>query len=430
MTLSGHRLRHRRRELLAAGCVLVCAAFAGLGGCAGDRTASDGQMFINTNTAPLPALDGEPVSEGDARAIGDLTRQMSRAIYQRDSIGFLALCTDADPMTAAERRYFARDFIDTPVHFIATTAFEPRRRRVPGVDGVVVDAAVQWLWEYRDTVPGTTTPSKPVSRRHVDYARFIKTSDGWKYDGPIWDKTVKDGIEVWAMPRLHTAATNAADAFRDVRASVEATMNVHHKRNQVIKLFHTSDQLKFSIALSYNDDIDGWNEPNESIRLVSTPDQSRDDFRGLIAHEYGHVCTFALGPTANDMPWWTLEGVAEMCAEPFTRDGVNNLRELRSMADKGTLVPLKDLADFGKVTPQNFGHVYTHGHAIVTWIRRTKGSAVLDRWLRAMSNGTSYEKACIDLLGMTPAAIEQQWRLSLGASPVAAPNPKPSDVVY
>lgn len=369
-----------------------------LGGCA-----DQGGIFVNTNPRvhPLPPLTGDPLETSDVVQIADLTGRMRTSIFQRDVIAFLGCCTPTDSATRTEHRYFANDFLSKPVSRIDIRVIDLVAR-----SGRVAEGTLSWRWAYK-------VDGKEVSREHFGYARFINTSDGWLYDGPLWERLVERDAQVWYLRGYEPAARAAMSAFRTVKSSVEATLRAHPTGPHIIKLYRSPQELKFSISLSYNDDIDGWNEPGESIRLVTAKDKPESEFRSLIAHEYGHVCTFALGPTANDMPWWTLEGMAELAAEPFTKDGIEHVRSLREESAKGTLVPLADLASMDTIRPENFGKVYSQGRGVVRHVLTTYGPAKLDAWLRAMANGMSYSTACSSILGVTATELERRWRDSM-----------------
>lgn len=350
----------------------------------------------------LPPLSGKRLAIEDEQQIRLLTQRMQSALAGHSFPEYLACLAPTDAATRTEQIYFANDLSVKPTRSV--TLIVDSLVAGPGDD--IAHGTMRWMWRY--------DPREAAPRREFEgYARFRRTDAGWLYDGPLWERLIDHDAQVWYLRGYELAAKAAMSAFRTVRSSVEATLRAHPTGPHIIKLYRSPQELKFSIALSYNDDIDGWNEPGESIRLVTAKDKPESEFRGLIAHEYGHVCTFDLGPTANDMPWWTLEGMAELAAEPFTRDGIQHVRALREESAKGSLVPLADLANMDSIRPENFDKVYSQGRGVVRHVLTTYGPSKLDAWLRAMANGKSYSTACMSVLGISDTELERRWRKSL-----------------
>jgi len=327
---------------------------------------------------------------------------MQLAIGDHSFSDYLACLAPADAATRTEQIYFANDLSIKPARSVSLIV----ESLVAGPREDIALGTMRWMWRYE-------AGEKAARREFEGYARFRRTEAGWLYEGPLWERLIEKDAQVWYMAGYEPAAKAAMSAFRKVKASVEATLRAAPAEPHIIKLYRSPQELKFAIALSYNEDIDGWNEPGESIRLVTAKDKPESDFRALIAHEYGHVCTFALGPAANDMPWWTLEGIAELAAEPFAKDGIEHMRGLREDSRKGTLVPLADLANMDTIRPENFGKVYTQGRGVVRHVLTTYGPTKLDAWLRAMANGQAYPAACVSVLGVSDAQLESAWRESL-----------------
>jgi hypothetical protein len=173
--------------------------------------------------------------------------------------------------------------------------------------------------------------------------------------------------------------------------------------------------LQQSLYLSYTDPLDGWNEPGESIKLLAHEGTGKDALRALLAHEYGHVATFELGPRATDMPWWVLEGVADLSAQQYSDDWEAVDATVRRWAAKDALVGWERLADFHGEAPQHATHVYVQGHHMLGYISERFGRERRNAWMRAMANGATLDDATRNVLGLAFADLDTQWRQSLAA---------------
>jgi hypothetical protein len=217
---------------------------------------------------------------------------------------------------------------------------------------------------------------------------------------------------------LETAGEDALKGFALVREHVETGFNLRDKelpkRTQKIKLYGSVKHLQLSICLSYENGLGGWNEPNEPIKLLVGRNRS-SGLRNVIAHEYGHVATFELGPTSNTMPWWILEGVADLSAEKYSGKGGQFIER---QARAGKLAPWEELADFETVKPQYQMYVYQQGHHMLGYISDRWGKDKRVQWLTLMSNGKKLDEATREALNLSFAELDQQWRASL-------PQPEP-----
>jgi hypothetical protein len=138
------------------------------------------------------------------------------------------------------------------------------------------------------------------------------------------------------------------------------------------------------------------------------------------------VATFEFGPEATNMPWWVLEGVAELSAEKFVamnqgkadrpeEYGSGARTTVERWARRGKLAAWADLSDFRSVKKDLMGHVYQQGHHMVGYISERFGRDRRNRWLRAMGEGHSIDQASREALGMGFDELDRDWRATLPA---------------
>lgn len=354
---------------------------------------------------PPDAADGAIVPEADPAVMAEVNvtmRAMEAAMVAADTKAFLDLVIQTDSEFLHEQTYFAKDLAKKKPETVALTLEQP----VVG-DGAV-EGKLTWAW----TMAAEGSKPRKVSFR----AKFVQVSDQWRYAGETWERHEAPGVIVYHDPGLGELAERTVTAFTAVRAKVEEGFELTDaalpKRTQKIKMYGSMRHLQQSICLSYTDGLGGWNEPNESIKLLANKSTTVDALKSLLAHEYGHVATFELGPKSNEMPWWVLEGVAELSAEVVANGGSPDRTVLR-WAKTDKLVDFPLLADFDNCKPEHMGHVYTQGHGMMNYISQRWGRSGRNAWMRAMSSGRSIDDASRQVFQMDFAQLDREWRESL-----------------
>jgi hypothetical protein len=348
------------------------------------------------------AFVGDPVPSAlDARLAS-----METAVLDGDAAAYLANIDAADPEFMHEQKNWAADLKPhTPEDFdLAITEAV--------VSGDSADAELTMSW----TMPG----GRP---RSVEYpVRFVRAPGeaGWLYCGERWETVEGDGVLALCAGGLGPAGQKVVEAFPAVRAHVQEGFELTVDRVQKVKLYASMAHLQASIYLSYTDGLGGWNEPGESIKIVASRDPG--SFNLLLAHEFGHVCTFEMGPDAAGMPWWALEGVAELAAERFSGGRDRTDRYIRGLAEAGELGTWSEMADFRNTPQRQYHLVYPQGHHMVGYISDRFGRAARNQWLREMAQGRSVDEASVAALGLSFADLDAQWRRGLSADQ-AAPTP-------
>jgi hypothetical protein len=354
----------------------------------------------------------------------DVIAKMQAAIAAGDSKAYLATIDRAEHEWWHEQQAWANDIASKP---------PSRSTIVPGQDWTLtsfddcpaVEVSLTWRWtpqaddRVKPDAPtnlATASPLPASQERDVTFrARFVQRDGGLFYAGEAWQTVQGEHVIVACDPGLESAARAAADAFARIRGDVLAELDVQHadiaSRTQRIKLYGSMRHLQHSIYPSYVFPLSGWNEPDESIKVVARPDATQQSFIALLAHEYGHVASFALGPRANAMPWWTLEGIAEVMVDQHDASLAERSRkQVTAWAREQSLAAFADLADFERVPLAQHGRVYRQGHDMLRYITTRFGVAARNRWLRAMAQGDSIDAASTRELTQDWPAIEAAWR--------------------
>ncbi|MDX2131625.1 MAG: hypothetical protein SFY69_06210 [Planctomycetota bacterium] len=384
-----------------------------------------GSLLVALPGAPACAA-GLPVPH-EARAdpavkagVEATMRGIEAAALAGDAPAYLAFIDKADSEFVYEQTYFANDMAKKKPTAVQLTVGEL------AVEGPNATGPLTWTWTMAEGKPRTVTFA----------ARFVSQDGRWLYAGETWETHEAPGVVVYHDPGLDELAERTVEAFVAVRADVEKLFGHHEgdlpghdlpRHTQKIKLYGSMRHLQHSICLSYTNGLAGWNEPNESIKLLASRRSSVPDLKALLAHEYGHVATFVMGPASNKMPWWALEGVAEY-AMTTVLDGRTPERAVERWARRGQLAPWDAITDFETVEGRYQGHVYTQGHHMVQFITTRSGDGARNAWFRAMSGGKSLDEATREALGVSFEALDKEWRDSLPAPEKpedAAPDEQP-----
>lgn len=342
------------------------------------------------------------------RAIDLTLRAMEHAVLAGDRDGYLRHVCPRDGVFMAEQKHWADD-LKTHAPEAFTLAIDPETFRLS--DGSAV-ANLTMSWQM------------PVARpRSVSYDVIFTDHDGvWRYAGERWNILKGEGVEVRFADGFEETARRAAEVFPEVRAHVEEGFEITIDRVQQVKLYPTMPHLQASIYLSYTDPLSGWNEPGESVKILLGRRASTGALKVLLAHEFGHVCTFEMGDKAAKMPWWVAEGVAELAAEAFGTGGGLD-RSVRRWAQTGRLADFADMTDF-RTTPSSLHmHVYRQGHHMMAYISDRFGRTNRNNWVRALTQGRTLDEASREVLNVSFDDLDAQWRASL----VEAPSPQGAD---
>jgi hypothetical protein len=261
---------------------------------------------------------------------------------------------------------------------------------------------MKWTMQGKD--------DKPAKPRELTFkARFLNEAGVWVYAGEAWLRHQGEGVVVFHEPGLEELAIGIAEVFPSIRKHVQSLFDLTVPRDQEVKLYTSMKHLQAGICLSYVDGLGGWNEPGESIRQLAHRGQKGEGSRVVLAHEFGHVCTFELGGKSTDIPWWVIEGVAEFSAQEYAKSAERNARSMRKMSKDGRLADWKDLAVFGEVTGANYGKVYSQGHSMVNFITTKFGQTKRTAWLAQMAKGKSLAEATQEIFAQSFEQLDKEW---------------------
>lgn len=330
---------------------------------------------------------------------------MSAAAIAGDAEAYLEHIATDEPEFLVEQRAWAKD-----IRRIAPTELRYELRSEPKLDEEGdATAVLRVTWD---------TPNWPRAARTIEYpARFVQQDGAWRYGGRDWSELDAEGLRVLHADGLRPQAEAAVAFWPEVKAHVEAGFETELDHPQVVKMYTSMEELQFTIFPAYAEPLGGWNEPGESIKLIAG-DFGPGYLKTVLAHEYGHALTFAMGgpdipaaiERAHAMPWWLLEGTAELASMRFSGGWGATSRRVIAWHREGRLIAWDRITNFYETDPADYGYVYSMGKHMVGYLSDRFGRTQRNEWLRAMMQGQTLDEASMSVLGVPFERLDADWR--------------------
>ena len=354
------------------------------------------------------AAPAQPAEAPLAEQLSLTLDSMSAAAIAGDAEAYLEHVATDEPEFLVEQRAWAKD-IERIAPDLLT--YEITSEPTIGDDGEAT-AMVRVTWN---------TPNWQGDDRELNIrVRFVEEDGVWKFGGRDWLERDAEGLRVLHANGAGFLAREAAKFWPEVKAHVEEGFETTLDHPQVVKLYPSMRELQFSIFPAYAEPLGGWNEPGESIKMLGRQ-TSPEGFKTVLAHEYGHALTFAMGgpdieiaiERAHAMPWWLLEGTAELASSEYNRGIERARRAVAQWHKNGELPEWDEIANFYETDPRKYRYVYTQGMHFAAYIAETYGRSELNRMLRTMMQGATLDAASREVFGLSFDELDRDWEASI-----------------
>ncbi len=355
--------------------------------------------------SPLPSTSIESIR------VHQVIDAMEAAILKADIGAYMALVDPTDPFFATEQRAWITDLQTHPVDDVEIIIAWNQSISLES-EGLAI-APIEISWH----VPGEELD------RHFAYEALFKpigSPDGqWVFAGRAWEieDTQTPGVRVYADAVHEDLAYLASDRIEHIRDTIAENMGFDYSHTEpkevVVKVYPDMSSLQASIYLSYTDPLSGWNEPDESIKILGKENFAPDRLDSLLAHEIGHAISFEFGEELINAPWWALEGIAEVAADLFRDSWESKNKRIVHMAKNDNLREWKLLADFRGEANNHARHVYIQGWSMINYIDRIHSIDKRNAWFAQLAIGKTLDEASQTELGISFDQLDQNWHQSL-----------------
>ncbi len=353
-------------------------------------------LILSLMLIPLPSVRARGDTEA---AINDLLNNMETAVRAGDRETYLSYVDQSDPVFALEHQRWADDWTD--LHPVEKFDLKIENLDI-GEDEATGDLTM--MWSLKDN---------PQNQRAEFRAQFRLGPDStWLYAGEWWATvTTYDHFIVRAAAGLDEVAEQIGEMLPGVYALTTDSLEYEPDHVIEIKLYNQPEALVANTLLSLPI-ISGWNEPGESLKLVTGASIDRKRIRFVLAHELTHQLTFDMaGDSHGAFPWWTEEGLAQYVASQLWSEAEQDdyLRQTQSAAEVSDLADWAEITDFNTTPLDLWRYVYPQGYAFVRFVTEQYGEDERNEWIDDMAANEGINEASEDAFNHTFAELDQEF---------------------
>ncbi len=301
------------------------------------------------------------------------------------------------------------EFGTDPVFSCATREISSVRMDVePGTE---VEAS--WDWEMKKT--GSIPPGATVwwrwrfedeeGRRYLSPRQELE----WEDERFSWRSFSRDNITLYWYEGGSGFGGELAEATADGLSALELGRDLV----QPIKAFVYPDAEAVQGAILFAQAwVGGLAFSSHNILLITiAPEMRQGEVTGLV-HELAHLLVREV--TFNcfgDMPRWLNEGLATYSEGPLASYQQSALDQAVAADD---LITLRSLSSSFPAADTGATLSYAQSQSLVAYLIDTYGWERMRSLLAVFQEGSTYDGALLRVYGMDMAALDREWRSSLG----------------
>jgi hypothetical protein len=290
----------------------------------------------------------------------------------------------------------------TPGESDLNVTWKLNMRRLGG--SVPPGAQIWYRWLLTTASGVTATPKQQVQWLDSQYPWQTVT------EGVInlhWYK----GDQAFAKQLLATAVQSQARIARELNTSPNGDLHLYiYENTQTMQ-----DAMIFEPSWT-----GGRAFPNFNTVLIGISKDNIDWGMSTIAHELNHIIVDAVFDSCyGGMPGWLSEGLAMYAEGQLEID----LQKRLSRAIKAdTVFTMRELAGGFSEDYDRALLSYAQSYSLVSYLIETNGKDKMTEFLQVLASGYHYETALDQVYGLTPEALDVDWRAWIGAKPLPQPT--------
>lgn len=372
-------------------------------------------LVFTVMLAPTVALAASDVATGnkilqtgtddDRVAIEGVVEAMESSVLDQDVELYLSYVDLSDSNFATEHTNWANDWGEDDY----LTLFE---LEISGIEFLEDGRAVGDL----SFVYATSYDHQPGANAFFPVQfTYDEENETWLYAGEYWITTETEHFLVHAAPGLEDVVETLVLELPDIYDGVTADYGHKPAAPMEIKLYDSRPALWATVLLSLPG-FTGWNEPNESLKLFAGDDSI---LTTVVAHEFTHFLSFDQADQGQPlMPWWLLEGIAQVTAVPFDARGTERydtvVLNVQEAALSTGLIAWEEISNFEETPTEYWQYVYPQGYTFTRFVTEAFGVEARNEWI-VLQSEIEIEEATEEVFDMSFEELDAAFLVWLEA---------------
>jgi len=266
---------------------------------------------------------------------------------------------------------------------------------------------LQYWWRITDE----TGQSLQTDKQTLDYMD----------DRHPWQKLSSDRLTLYWYNGGKDLGQSLFDEANKTLDQIEADTGVKVKMPIKIFIYGNYNDLHDAIAVGSQEWTGGQAFTDQGSVVIGVSPDNLD--YGLIAtpHELTHLVIHqATKNPFGDIPTWLDEGLAVYMSGELDASGMgyNDRGVVAAAAKDGELMTLQTLSSSFPADPNQTTLAYAESGVVVEFIIKHYGKDAMAKLLDIFSQGSTYDDALKQALGVDMRGLDNAWRQSLGAPPL------------
>lgn len=239
----------------------------------------------------------------------------------------------------------------------------------------------------------------------------------WLDDDHPWRTLTAEGVYLHWYNGSNSFAQQLLDAAIESQNRLATDLGIAPAERSDVYIYDSTEAMRDAIlfeaqwtgALAYY---------QHNVILIGVNINNLEWGLETVAHEFTHILVHNLvSHCYASLPTWLDEGIAvyaEKEDHAYEEDLVNGA------VRNNSLFTLRSLSAGFSEDPTRARLAYAQSYSVVNYLVDTYGRDKLNEFMLAFQSGAREETALREVYGLTPAELENGWRITVGAEPLPA----------